>query len=142
MDGKLCPEIHPPPLAIFTPLFQGKPPPFNSEIFQTPPFLKFWLESQNPPPPFRKGGGGGCPLCFNDIKHGYRAAILKKNSLWLLPFYMAVATYLYHEKAQLYRTSLKEMSYELNIFVRSTAVESPCYNEITERQSHFRRYGK
>ena len=58
MDGKLCPEIHPPPLAIFTPLFQGKPPPFNSEIFQTPPFLKFWLESQTPPP-FRKGGGGG-----------------------------------------------------------------------------------
>ena len=23
----------------------------------------------------------------NDINHGYRAAILKKNSLWLLPFY-------------------------------------------------------
>ena len=25
---------------------------------------------------------------FNDINHGYRAAILKKNYLWLLPFYM------------------------------------------------------
>ena len=27
-------------------------------------------------------------IFFNDINHGYRAAILKKNSLWLLPFYM------------------------------------------------------
>ena len=33
-------------------------------------------------------------IFFNDINNGYRAAILKKNSLWL-PFYMAVATY-YH----------------------------------------------
>ena len=29
-----------------------------------------------------------------------RAAILKKNSLWLLPFYMAVATYCYYEKVR------------------------------------------
>ena len=34
-------------------------------------------------------------IFFNDINHGYRAAILKKSSLWLLPFYMAVATYCY-----------------------------------------------
>ena len=27
-------------------------------------------------------------IFFNDINHGYRAAILKKNSLWLLQFYM------------------------------------------------------
>ena len=27
-------------------------------------------------------------IFFNNINHGYRAAILKKNSLWLLPFYM------------------------------------------------------
>ena len=26
-------------------------------------------------------------IFFNDINHGYRASILKKNSLWLLPFY-------------------------------------------------------
>ena len=32
-------------------------------------------------------------LFFNDIKHGYRAAILRKNYVWLLPFYIAVATY-------------------------------------------------
>ena len=32
---------------------------------------------------------------FNDINHGYGAAILKENSLWLLPFYMVVATYFY-----------------------------------------------
>ena len=30
---------------------------------------------------------------FNDINHGYRAAILKKNSSWLLPFCMTVTTY-------------------------------------------------
>ena len=48
---------------------------------------------------------------FNDINHGYRAAVLKRNSLRLLPFYMAVPTYCYYEKCaercalQLYRTS-------------------------------------
>ena len=36
---------------------------------------------------------------FNDINHVYRAAILKKYSLWLLSFYMFVATYFYYEKA-------------------------------------------
>ena len=35
---------------------------------------------------------------FNDINHGYRAAILKKNYLWLLPLYMVVATYFNYEK--------------------------------------------
>ena len=37
-------------------------------------------------------------IFFNDINHGYRAVILKKNSLRLLPFYMVVATYFYYEK--------------------------------------------
>ena len=37
-------------------------------------------------------------IFFNDINHGHRAAILKKNFLWLLPFYMVVATYSYYEK--------------------------------------------
>ena len=52
---------------------------------------------------------------FNDINHGYRAAILKKSSLWLLPFYMAVATHNHYDKVrkrcalQLYRTSLTEL---------------------------------
>ena len=31
-------------------------------------------------------------IFFNDINHDYRAAILKKNYLWLLPFCMAAAT--------------------------------------------------
>ena len=31
-------------------------------------------------------------MFFNDINHGYRAAILKKNLLRLLRFYMGVAT--------------------------------------------------
>ena len=33
---------------------------------------------------------------FNDFNQGYRAALLKKNSLWLLQFYMVVATFFYH----------------------------------------------
>ena len=37
---------------------------------------------------------------FNDINHGYRAAILKKNSLWPLPFYMVVVTYVCYEKVR------------------------------------------
>ena len=37
---------------------------------------------------------------FNDINHGYKEAILKKNYLWLLPFYMTVATYFYYEKVR------------------------------------------
>ena len=31
-------------------------------------------------------------ILFNDINHGYSAAILKKSSLWVLPSYMVVAT--------------------------------------------------
>ena len=30
----------------------------------------------------------------NNINHGYRVALLKKNYLWLLPFYMTVASQL------------------------------------------------
>ena len=33
---------------------------------------------------------------FNDINHGYRAAMLKKSSLWLLQFYVIVATFFYY----------------------------------------------
>ena len=43
-------------------------------------------------------------IFFNDVNHRYRAAILKKSYLWLLPFYMAVTTYCYYEKES-YRTS-------------------------------------
>ena len=39
-------------------------------------------------------------ISFNDINHSYRAAILKKSSLWLLMSYMAVATYYYCEKVR------------------------------------------
>ena len=34
-------------------------------------------------------------IFFNDINHGYRAVVLIKNYLWLLPLYMVVATYFY-----------------------------------------------
>ena len=39
-------------------------------------------------------------IFLNDINHGCRAAILRKNYLWLPPFYMAVATYCYYEKVR------------------------------------------
>ena len=41
-------------------------------------------------------------ILFNDVNHGYTATILKKNYLWLHPFYMTMATYCYYEKV--YRT--------------------------------------
>ena len=50
---------------------------------------------------------------FNDINHGYRAAILKKNSLWLFLVFMAVAIIAVIKRCaeryalQLYRTSLR-----------------------------------
>ena len=39
-------------------------------------------------------------IFFNDINHGYRAAVLKKNYLWLFPLNMVVATYLYYERVR------------------------------------------
>ena len=39
-------------------------------------------------------------IFFNEINHGYRAAILKKNSLCLLPSFTVVATYCYYEKVR------------------------------------------
>ena len=37
---------------------------------------------------------------FKDFNDGCSAAILKKNSLWLLPFYMVVAAHCYYEKVR------------------------------------------
>ena len=54
---------------------------------------------------------------FNDIIHGYRAATLKKNYLWLSPFFVAVATYLYYERCtlQLYY-AFKHLDILTNLF--------------------------
>ena len=35
---------------------------------------------------------------FKDFYHGYKAALLKKNSLWLLSIYIDVASYCYYKK--------------------------------------------
>ena len=43
---------------------------------------------------------------FNDINHGYRAPILKKNSLWLLPFYMVVSHFCYEKVRRTMRTAI------------------------------------
>ena len=56
-------------------------------------------------------------IFFNDINHGYRAAILKKSSLWLFPSYMAVATYCYYGKVRrTMRTAI--VSYPLKVIVK------------------------
>ena len=39
-------------------------------------------------------------MLFKDINHGYRAAILNENLLWLLQFYVAVATSYYCENVR------------------------------------------
>ena len=39
-------------------------------------------------------------IFLNDVNHGYKAALLKKSSMWLLPSYLAVATYCYYEKVR------------------------------------------
>ena len=55
-------------------------------------------------------------ILFNDINHGYRATVLKKNSLWLLPFYMAVASCCYCEK-QVERGALQVYRISLSTFI-------------------------
>ena len=37
-------------------------------------------------------------IFFNSINHGYKAALLKKSSLWLLSIYMDMTSYCYYEK--------------------------------------------
>ena len=39
-------------------------------------------------------------IFFNNMNHDYRAAILKENSLWLLPFHMVVANYFCYKKVR------------------------------------------
>ena len=56
---------------------------------------------------------------FNNINHGYTAAIFNENPLRLLPLYMAVATSCYYENyakrcaLQLYRASLSQGIHQL-----------------------------
>ena len=64
-------------------------------------------------------------IFFNDINHRYRAAITKKNSLWLLPFYMAVGTYFYYKKVR--RTMRNAVVLYLTYFeryLRTTSFEN------------------
>ena len=54
-------------------------------------------------------------IFFNDINHGYKAALLKKNYLWLLSFYMGVSSYCYYKNAR--RTlNIAIISYLLKYF--------------------------
>ena len=47
-------------------------------------------------------------IFFNDINHGYKTALLKKNYLWLLSVYMDVTSYYYYEKGR--RTNARSLS--------------------------------
>ena len=70
------------------------------------------------------------PIFLKYIYHGYRAAILKINSLWL--FYMAVATYFCNEK--LHRTMRTAIaSYLLKL--------SPLKNSLLYRPPSFLKKG-
>ena len=61
-------------------------------------------------------------IFFDDINHGYRAALLKKNSLCLLPFYVTVASYCYYEKVRrMIRIAI--LLYLLKYFYSFSAVE-------------------
>ena len=37
-------------------------------------------------------------IFINNINHGYKAALFKKNYLWLISFYMDLASYCYYQK--------------------------------------------
>ena len=69
---------------------------------------------------------------FNDINHGYKASLLKKNSLCLHSFYMDMASYCHYEQAR--RTmNTAIVSYLFNHFYSFSAAE---LNNI-ENQSFY-----
>ena len=81
-------------------------------------------------------------IFFNDINHGYRAAILKKSSLWLLLFYMPVATYCYYKKVRrTMRTAI--VLYLLNglqsltIFAKSSILDVKQGSEYASEQRYY-----
>ena len=64
-------------------------------------------------------------IFFNDINHGYRAAILKTNFLWLLPFYMVMAAYFYLEKMRrTMRTAVVSSLLKYKILIKNKATLS------------------
>ena len=78
-------------------------------------------------------------MFFNDINHGYRAAILKKNSLWLLPSYMTVAAYCYYEKVhRTMRTATASYLLKLKHILPSILVENLLLPLVLVRQSYHR----
>ena len=70
-------------------------------------------------------------IFFNDINHGYRAALLKKrSSLWLLLSYMAVATNCYYEKVRrMMRTAIVSYSLIQKLTVLLISTENVACNQ-------------
>ena len=52
-------------------------------------------------------------IFLTDINHGYKTALLKKNSLWLLSMYMDVVSYCFYEKGRR-RNALLKYFYSFN----------------------------
>ena len=46
-------------------------------------------------------------IFFNSINHGYKTALLKKSTLWLLSIYMDVTSHCYYEKGLRTNTLVK-----------------------------------
>ena len=62
-------------------------------------------------------------IFLNDINHGYRAALLKKNSSKLLQFYMAVATYFFYEKVhKTMHTAIVSCLLKMNKTIKSVII--------------------
>ena len=70
-------------------------------------------------------------MFFNDINHGYRAAILKnRSSLWLLLSYMAVATNCYYENVRrMMRTAIVSYSLIQKLTVLLISTENVACNQ-------------
>ena len=74
-------------------------------------------------------------MFFNDLNHGYRSAILKKNSSWLLTF-VAVATKFHYEKVR--RTMGTGIaSYLLNVHEKSFITISHDYFRLKIEQKEI-----
>ena len=64
-------------------------------------------------------------IFFKDVNHGCRAAVLKKSSLWLLPFFMTVATYCCYEKVcRTMRTSIASYLFKQRVLFFQSGVVS------------------
>ena len=75
---------------------------------------------------------------FNDISYGYRLAILKKDSLWLFPLYMVVATYLYYEKVRRTKRTAIVSNLLKTVFIIFLRKTLPLVTLLKDKQRRYR----